>query len=146
MIQINKSVFIKRDPAAVFAFVTDVNNSPKYQSTMQSAEWITDGPVSVGSKMKIVSRFLGKDIESTAQITDWQPPTQQSFKTIGGPIPMDMTVKVEAQDGGALLNQTGQVEMTGFFKLAEGLLRSQVEKQMEADLNALKLMMESDAA
>lgn len=146
MIQIDKSIFIKRDPAEVFVFVTDVTNSPKYQSTMESAEWITDGPVGVGSTMKVVTRFLGKDIESTAQITDWQPPTQQSFKTIGGPIPMDITVKVEAQDGGALLKQKGQVELAGFFKLAEGLLSGQVEKQMEADLNALKVMMESGVA
>jgi len=65
MIQIDQSIFIKRDPAEVFAFVTDVNNSPKYQSGMQSAEWITDGPVGVGSTMKVVSRFLGKDIGAT---------------------------------------------------------------------------------
>ena len=146
MIQIDQNIFIKRDPAEVFAFVTNPTNSPKYQSGMQSAEWITDGPVGVGSTMKVKTRFLGRDIESTAQITDWQPPTQQSFKTIGGPIPMDITVKVETQDGGALLKQKGQVELAGFFKLAEGLLRSQVEKQMEADLNALKLMMESEVA
>ena len=146
MIQLDQQIFIKRDPVEVYDFISDPTNSPKYQSGMQSATWTSDGPVGVGSTYKVVTRFLGKDIEATIEITDWQPPTQNTIKTISGPIPMEVTVNVAAQDGGTLLSQKGQVELAGFFKLAEGLLRSQVEKQMEADLNALKMMLESVAA
>lgn len=79
------------------------------------------------------------------EISDWQPPTQNTFKTISGPIPFELTVKVEAQDGGTLLTQKGQVEFGGFFSLAEGLVGNQLKKQMEADLNALKVLLESEA-
>lgn len=125
--------------------MTNPANSPKYQSGARSAEWVTDGPVGVGSKWKSVNRFLGRDINAELEITDWQPPTQNTFKTISGPIPFELTVKVEAQDGGTLLTQKGQVEFGGFFSLAEGLVGNQLKKQMEADLNALKVLLESEA-
>jgi hypothetical protein len=37
----------------------------------------------------------------------------------------------------------GEVEASGFFKLAEGLLRKQIEKQHDADVEALKQLLEA---
>jgi hypothetical protein len=88
---------------------------------------------------------MGRDIESELQITDWQPPTQNSFKAISGPVPFEMTIKVEPQGEGALLTQTGQVELGGVFKLAEGLTGKQLKKQMEADNQTLKELLESNS-
>lgn len=144
MIQIDKQIFINRPAQDVFNFVTDPANSPKYQSGTQSAEWTSNGAVGVGSTWKAIGRFMGRDIEAEMQITDWQPPVQNSHKAISGPIPFEMTVKVEAQDGGTLLTQKGQVEFGGFFKLAEGVVGKQLDKQMEVDLQALKVILESD--
>jgi hypothetical protein len=63
---------------------------------------------------------------------------------IKGPIPYESTIKLEAQDNGTLLTFSGQVEFGGFFKLAEGLVGQQLKKHQEADLAALKLLLEAD--
>jgi carbon monoxide dehydrogenase subunit G len=145
MIQIDKQTFINRPPQEVFNFVSDPANSMKYISGTQSSEWTSNGPVGVGSTWKTVTRFLGRDIEAELEITDWQPPTQNSYKAISGPVPFEMTVKAEPQGEGTLLTQTGKVEFGGFFKLAEGLAGKQLDKQMEADMHTLKVLLESDS-
>lgn len=145
MNQIENKTFINRPPQDVFEFVTDPANSLKYQSGTSSAEWTSNGAVGVGSTWKAVTRFMGRDIESELQITDWQPPTQNSVKAITGPVPFEMTIKVEPQGEGTLLTQTGQVELGGVFKLAEGLTGKQLKKQMEADNQTLKELLESNS-
>lgn len=143
MIQIDKQTVINRPPQEVFEFVSDPTNSMKYQSGTLSSEWTSDGPVGVGSTWKAVVKFMGREIEAELEITDWQPPTQNSYKAISGPVPFEMTVKAESQGEGTLLTQTGKVEFGGFFKLAEGMASKQLEKQMEADMHSLKVLLES---
>jgi carbon monoxide dehydrogenase subunit G len=145
MNKIENQTFINRPPQEVFEFVADPANAPKYQSGTSVAEWTSNGAVGVGSTWKAVTRFMGRDIESELQITDWQPPTQNSFKAISGPVPFEMTIKVEPQGEGTLLTQSGTAELGGVFKLAEGLVGKQLKKQMEADNQTLKDLLESNS-
>jgi len=110
MNQFESKIFINRPPQDVFDFVTDPANIMKYQSGTSSAEWTSNGNVGVGSTWKAVTRFMGRDFEAELQITEWQPPTLNSFKAITGPVPFEVTVKVEPQGEGSLLTQSGQIE------------------------------------
>jgi hypothetical protein len=65
-----------------------------------------------------------------------------SFKVTSGPVPAEFTNTLEAQGDGTLLTFGSQAELGGFFKLAEGLIGKQLEKQVDSDLSALKLFME----
>ena len=145
MHKFESQIFINRPPQEVFEFVTDPANSMKYQSGVKSAEWTSNGAVGVGSTFKVVNRFMGRDIDAELQITDWQPPTQNTFKTISGPVPFEVTVKTEPQGEGTLMTQTGQVEFSGVFKLAEGMTGKQLDKQMKADNQTLKDLLESNS-
>jgi carbon monoxide dehydrogenase subunit G len=143
MIEFEKSVFIKRSPQEVFDVITDPPKSTQWQSGVQSAEWTTDGPTGVGSTFKSRNRLLGRDLESELMVTEWDPPRLVKIKTGSGPIPVEFRNKVESQGDGTLLTLKAQAEVGGFFKLAEGLAGKQIEKQVENDLNNLKLLMES---
>jgi hypothetical protein len=89
-------------------------------------------------------RTLGRTIEAELERTGFDPPHLVITKVIKGPIPYESTIKLEAQDNGTLLTFSGQVEFGGFFKLAEGLVGQQLKKHQEADLAALKLLLEAD--
>ena len=39
----------------------------------------------------------------------------------------------------------GDVDLTGFLKIAEPLLKRQIDKRMETDLDAIKLILESES-
>ena len=144
MYQFNKKVFIRQSPQEVFDVITDPPKSAQWQSYIDSAEWTSNGPVGVGSTFKTLGKFMGRNVDSELTVTGWEPPRMVSFKSINGPFPMEVTNTLEAQDGGTQLTSTGQADIGGFFKLAEGLVGKQIEKQIETDNYTLKLMMESD--
>ena len=146
MVQLESKVIINRSPKDVFDYINEPSNSPNYQSGTKSASWISEGPIGVGSTWKTTANLFGREIEAEMQITDWQPPSQTSFKAISGPIPFEVTAKVEPQDSGTLLTFSGKVELGGLFKLAEGMAAKQIENQMNSDNQKLKKLLESGAA
>jgi hypothetical protein len=86
---------------------------------------------------------LGRKIDNTNEVTVWDPPNQYAFKSISGPIPVEFTQKFAAKENGTQLTVNAKAELGGFFKLAEGLVEKQAEKQMDTDFSALKLVMEA---
>ena len=144
MYTFEKTIFINCPQQEVFDFVTDLANDAQWQSGVKLSEWTSDGPPTVGSTHKVVRNLLGRKVEATMEVTSWDPPNQWGNKSVGGPVPFEGTQKFEAKNGGTQITLTAQAELGGFFKLAEGLVGKQLEKQMETMLAALKTLLEAD--
>lgn len=142
MVTIDKSVSIARTPQEVFDYISDPANDAAWISGSESSEWITDPPHGVGSRQRSVQRFLGRRLESEVEITNWEPPEQMAAK-FSKPFPGEFTTRLVAQGDGTELQLSGQIEVGGFFRIAEGLVSRQLDRTMETDLNALKLILES---
>ncbi len=143
MIDFQYSVFIQRHLQDVFEVITNPTKTHLWQGGTEAAEWISEAPYGVGSTWKSQSKFLGRNLDADLQVTGWESPNLVSFKTSNGPIPMEVSNKLAPQDGGTHLTIAGRVEFGGLFKLAEGLIGKQLEKQIDTDNNTLKLLMES---
>lgn len=143
MFKYEKSVFINRPQQEVFDFVTDLSNDPKWQNRIESVERLSDGPIGVGSTWRYVTHLLGRKNEVDIQMASYDPPRQSRVKAVSGSIPFENTHTFQAQEGGTLLTFTGQAEIGGFFKMAEGLAGKQIEKQMESDAAVLKKLLEA---
>jgi len=143
MYKFESSVLINRTAQDVFDFYTNPAKNAQWQSGTESSQWTSDGPPGVGSTFKTVVSFLGRKIEAELEVTGWNPPNQVRIKSISGPIPFEATNTFKAQEGGTLLTSTIQAELGGFFKLAEGLVGKQMEKQVGSDTSALKMLLES---
>jgi carbon monoxide dehydrogenase subunit G len=142
MFKFEKSVLINRPQQEVFGFVTDLSNDSKWQSGIESVERTSDGPIGAGSTWRYKLKFLGREVEAEIEMTGYEPPNQARVKSIGGPVPMENTYTFESKDGGTQMTFSGQAEIGGFFKMAEGLVGKQLEKQMEADAAGLKKLLE----
>jgi carbon monoxide dehydrogenase subunit G len=140
------SIFINRPQQEVFDYLSNPANDPQWRSGAESAEWTSEGPPGVGSTYRSVDKLLGRKIESTIEVTIWDPPNQFGLKAVGGPLPFEGTITLESQESGTRLTQTGHAEFGGFFKIAEGLVGKQIEKQAVADFDALKLVLEEGQA
>jgi len=136
MFKYEKSVFINRPQQEVFDFVTNLSNDAQWQNSIESVKRLSDGPIGVGSTWRYVTSLLGRKNEVDVQMTSYEPP-------LGGSIPFENTHTFQAQDGGTLLTFTGQAEIGGFFKMAEGLAGKQIEKQLETDAAELKKLLEA---
>lgn len=142
MISFSKNIHIDRTQQEVFDYLSDPSNDSKWRSSAVSSEWISDGPPGVGSKLKSVDRMLGREMESTIEITAWDPPKSFAQKALGGPVPFEFTVTLEPHGDGTHVTIDGQAEIGGFFKIAEGLAGKQFENQIEDDIAGLKRALE----
>ncbi len=146
MIEFEMGVFINRPQQEVFDFISNPANDAQWQSSIEASEWTSQGPPRVGSTRRFVIRFLGREIDSTNEVTSWDPPSQFGLKSLSGPIPFEFTIKLNSQENGTQLTENFQAEVGGFFKLAEGLVGKQMAKEFDTDFDALKHLLEPGQA
>ena len=139
MINIEKSVVIDRPVEEVFAFVAEGSNAPRWQDGLEAVEGRTDV---IGSEYTEVRKFMGREMRSLMEVTDYQANRRWAARVLKGPVPYEVSVLVEPRDGATRLTTRIDGEPTGFFKVAEGMVRSQLDKAMEEDVQRLKRIME----
>jgi uncharacterized membrane protein len=139
MINIEKSVVVDRPVEEVFAFVAEGSNAPRWQEGLEAVEGRTDV---IGSEYTEVRKFLGREMRSLMEVTAYEPNSRWAAKVLKGPVPYEVSVRVEPQDGGTRLTTRVDGEPTGFFKVAEGMVKSQLEKSMEWNVQRLKQILE----
>ncbi len=141
------TVVIERPIEEVFAFTTDPNNESLWQSTSLETEQMTEGEVDVGTTFRNTSKFLGRRIESTYEVTENDPPHKQCVRVTSGPLPGSGCYLYEPADGGSTsFTQTFEAEVGGFFRLAEPLVGRAIRRQMETDMATLKDLLEAGEA
>ena|SRR5215210_1018275 len=141
------SVVIDRPIEEVFAYLTDANNDSLWQASTLETEQTSEGPVGVGTIYRSVSKFLGRTIETTLEVTEHEPPRKQCIRATSGPIPAAGCYLLEPADGGSTrFTQTLEAEVGGFFRLAEPLVARAFRRQMQADMATLKDLLEAREA
>lgn len=144
MVSFDKEITIERSLREVFDYVSDPANDVEWRTDIEVSEWTSEGPYGVGSTSRSVSKFLGRKMETVAEVTAWDPPKHFAFKSVGGPFPFEFSVTLEAQGDSTKASMHGQADVGGFFKLAEGLVAKQTQKQFDKEFEALKVLLESD--
>jgi uncharacterized protein YndB with AHSA1/START domain len=141
MIKVEKSVIIDKPVAEVFAFVSNNDNTTKWQGGVEAV--IPEGPPNVvGSKYTEVRKFMGQEMKSTLEITAFEVNAKWAAKVLKGPVPYEVTATFEPSGGGTKMTTHVEGEPKGFFKIAEGALAGQLEKSLEEDGNRLKGILE----
>ena len=138
------SVVVDRPIEEVFAFATEPENEPLWQSTSLETEQTSGGPVGVGTTFRNTSKFLGRRIDSTYEVTENEPPRRQCVRATSGPIPGSGCYLFEpAEEGGTRFTQRLEAEIGGFFRLAEPLVGRAIRRQMDVDMATLKDLLEA---
>jgi len=137
------TTFIKRPQQEVFEFTTNPANASQWQSGTKFAQWSSEGPVGVGSVYQSVRKLLGREMKIDAEITHWDSPNLWGARIQNGSLKVEITNQFETQDGGTQMIQTFQGGAGGLFSIAERLAVKQLQKQVEADGQALKTLLES---
>ena len=142
MLRIEKSIKVNCAPEKAFAFATDFGKAAQWQTGVVEVKPVTEGPLRVGSMYIWVAKMLGQKMETKSEVTVWEPPTRYEYKGVASPFPLTGGYSFQAEGGGTLVTLFGEAEPGGFFKLAEGMLRGQMDKQLDDNLQALKKALE----
>lgn len=143
MIQVEKSVLIDKPVAEVFAFVTNGDNTTKWQVGVEAVQQ-AEGPANtIGSRFTEVRKFMGQEMKTTLEINAFEPNAKWGAKVIQGPVPYEITSTFEASNGGTKMTTRVEGEPSGFFKVAQGMVSSQLEKNIEESGQRLKALLEA---
>lgn len=141
MIKVEKSVFINKPVEDVFDYLTVEGNATKWQAGV--TEVIDEHPRNtVGSRYTEVRKFMGQELRTTLELTEFVPNTRWAARTLKGPVPYLVTITFEGRDGGTLVTTCVDGEPKGFFKLAESMVAGQLEKSLTEDQQKLKEILE----
>lgn len=146
MIKIEKSVTIKRSVAEVFEFMSNSENDPQWQSGIEEVRKTSEGPIGVGTTFLEVNQMLGRRIKSTIEYIEYEANRKIGLKSVSGPIPFKMTGTFESVlEDETKVTLVGEGDVGGFFKLAEPLVSSMLNKQMESNIAKLKDLLDTNA-
>ena len=84
-VDVTVSTVIERPIDVVAAYAGDPSNAPTWYRRIDSAEWETDPPIALGSRIAFRARFLGRDLAYTYEVTEYTPGEQVAMRTTEGP-------------------------------------------------------------
>jgi uncharacterized protein YndB with AHSA1/START domain len=137
---------IDRPVGDVFAYVTDPEKLPTWQTNTVSVRQEGDGPLEVGTRLHEVHRGpRGKELASVVEVAELERDRVFALRMLEGPLPIHAHIALEPRDEGTRMAFTAHGGASGALRLAEPLLKVAVKRQMAAHCAALKQVMEHDA-
>ena len=136
------SITINRPVEEVFAFVTDIANLGQWNEQVAQIEQTSEGPVGLGTTYRGSYGILGRSIDWTSEISEYEPNRKVVQKLSMGPTVMTMGWQLEPVEGGTRFTMSAEGDMGGLAKLAGPLFDRTMKKQMEGNLAGLKAVLE----
>jgi carbon monoxide dehydrogenase subunit G len=143
MATVDHTFTVRAKPAVVFAYLTDPEKETIWQASLLEARFETEGAIRPGTQIHEVRKFLGRSVESTVEVTEFEPERAFAGRTRSGPIPWRFSYRLEEANDATRVRFHGEGEPGGFFRLAEPLVVRMVDKQLANDFSTLKELVES---
>jgi uncharacterized membrane protein len=143
-VDVTSTIEIDRPREDVAAFAGDPGNATAWYKNIESVEWETPPPATIGSRVRFVARLLGRTLAYTYEVLELDPGRRLVMSTSQGPFPMETTYTWEdARPGVTQMTLRNRGEPSGFGKLSAPLVARAVRRANEADLRRLKGLLES---
>jgi uncharacterized protein YndB with AHSA1/START domain len=135
---------IARPVDVVSDYAADPSNAPEWYANIRSVEWETPPPVQVGSKMRFVARFLGRELRYTYEIVGLVPGDHLVMRTAQGPFPMETTYTwAPVGESSTRMTLRNRGEPAGFSKLTAPLMAPAMRRANRKDLARLRQILEA---
>jgi len=86
MINLNVSTTIYRPIGQVFEFMSAPENDFQWQyGTLVSAR-LSEGDSEIGTSFRSIGHLMGRRVQSTFEVTEFEPNRKYAFKSLSGPL------------------------------------------------------------
>ena len=127
----------------VAAFAADPANATAWYKNIKSVDWETAPPLVVGSKLRFRAQFLGRTLDYTYEVQEFERGRRFVMATAQGPFPMTTTYTWEDASGGATkMTLRNRGEPAGFAAVTAPVMKRAMRKANEADLRRLRELLE----
>jgi uncharacterized membrane protein len=142
-VDVRTEIVVSRPRSEVAAYASDPDNAVRWYQNIESVEWKTPKPLTVGSRVAFVARFLGRRLAYTYEVTELVPGERLVQRTMEGPFPMETTYTWEDDPaGGTRMKLCNRGEPSGFSSFAAPVMASAMRRANQKDLAQLKAILE----
>ena len=142
------SIVINRPLKEVCDYLDDPANSPEWEGNILESEKTSEGPTQVGTTYRGLASFLGRRLEWSSEVTEFELHSRIKQKVTVGPLLVERTYILEPVEGGTRFTviMEGEPEgpPRGFFRLADPIVLRLLQRDMEADVARLKDILEAE--
>lgn len=114
----------------VFDYVSTLENDPRWVPASLRHQMLSPAPMRVGSITEEDVWFLGRRMRYTWEITQYEPPSTFTLRSVSGAIPATIRVLLESLDGGRTkVILVAEVQLRGIYKPMELVMRWVAKRQ-----------------
>jgi len=144
-VDVQAEIVISRPRPEVAAYSSNPDHATSWYQNIESVEWKTPPPLTVGSRVAFVAGFLGRRLAYTYEVTELVPGERFVQRTMEGPFPMETTYTWEDNPaGGTRMRLRNRGEPSGFWSFAAPVIASAMRRANQKDLAQLKAILEAD--
>jgi hypothetical protein len=115
--KIHGQIFIAQPAEAVFDFVADERNEPRYNSRMTRMVMTTPEPIHEGSRFAGSVKSRGRDLDLTLEFTEFQRPVSLRSRTVMSSNQVLGGLTFEQVNGGTVMSWSWEIRLSGFTQL-----------------------------
>ncbi|MDQ3979276.1 MAG: SRPBCC family protein [Actinomycetota bacterium] len=142
-IQVEDIVEIRRELDHVFDFLSDGERLPAWMAGVKRAKRTSPpGGTGAGTTYRIVGKALGRRVESSYQLTAYEPGQRFSSRMESPFFRLDQAYTFRESAGVTRVTLTGKAVPLGRFKLLGPVLFVAMQRQVRADHRGLKGVLE----
>ena len=97
----------------VFAFLADFSNTEKWDPGVVSAKKRGGGPVALGTRFKVVSKFLGQELPLAYRVVQYDPPSRIVLEAENDNLRSVDTITFEKTARGTSLTYDANITLKG---------------------------------
>ena len=94
-----QTIQIDRSPEDVFAYMTDTAKLSSWQPTTVDVLRDREGPLVLGERFHEVHAALGRRLQSTVEVAQYDAPRAFALRILDGPLPLDGSWTLEGSSG-----------------------------------------------
>lgn len=143
MVDVFTEIKIKCPLDRVSEYAANPDNAPKWYVNIHTAEWKTQKPLTIGSRIAFKAKFLGRELAYVYEIVEFIPGQKLVMRTANGPFPMETTYTWKAIDEyNTKMSLRNKGNPTGFSKFFTPFISSMMKKANNKDLLKIKDILE----
>lgn len=142
-VDVYTEITISKPLQEVASYVSNPDNAPEWYVNIQSVEWKTEPPLTLGSQMAFKAKFLGRELAYTYEVVEFVEQEKLVMRTAEGPFPMETSYSWrDLGNGETLMGLRNVGQPSGFSKLFAPLMVKSMRKANKKDLERLKMLLE----
>lgn len=143
MIQIISSTQIYKPINRVFQFISNPDNDFQWQYGTLASTRLSGEEAGPGACFQSTSLLMGQRVQSTFEVTEYEPGHTYGFKSLSGPLQSFTHFALSIARGATQVTLSIQANIVNWAELNENILEKKMKRQFKENLTMLKNILET---